>query len=61
MRKTNLQRIFEDNIEMTRRMFGRKHVITAYLMTKCDKEAMDRGVMFNNGVLIQGTAKGGRA
>jgi hypothetical protein len=49
--KTHLQRTFESNLELTKRLLGRKSVITAYLMTKCDKEAIDRGVMFNNGVL----------
>lgn len=49
--KTNLQIIFENNLALTKRLYGGKQVMTALLMTRCDKEAIMRQAMNENGTI----------
>lgn len=51
MTQKNLQRMFENNRELTRLIYGRVRPFVAYLMTRCDREAVEGRAMRENGLL----------
>jgi hypothetical protein len=51
MDSKELQILFNKNKELTRKIYGRTRPFVAYLITRCDKEAIQSGEMKQNGLL----------
>ncbi len=53
MTNQDKKRFFQKNLELTRSIYGAPRRWLAYLLTRCDCEAVEKGAITENGQVIE--------